>query len=111
MQMTRGTVPHFSMKPHPMMLGGFFLVLIVGGLLALSFFVKDEGAGDYRMRGVLVLMITGLISFFLLILMTAKLWFPHLWKKNSTHARHKQHSAYHPSNRNGPRRDQGRSGR
>ena len=82
-----------------MLLGAFIMVLLVGILLALSMFAQDEGAGDYRMKGVLILMVTGVISFCLLILMTAKLWFPHLWKKNSTHARHRQHSQHHPAMR------------
>ena len=34
---------------------------------------------------------------FLAIVATAKMWFAHLWKKNSTHARHKHHTQYHPS--------------
>lgn len=82
-----------------MLLGGFILVLLVGILLSLSMFVQEEGAGNFRMRGILILMVTGVISFCLLVLMTAKFWFPHLWKKNSTHDRHKQHSQYHPASR------------
>ena len=45
------------------------------------------------------LIITGIISFCLAIVATSKLWFPHLWKKNSTHARHKQHTSNHPTMR------------
>lgn len=87
------------MRPHPLLLGAFFMVLLIGFLLAMALFAKDEGTGDYRMRAILILMITGVVSFCLLILMTSKFWFPHLWKKNSTHARHKQHSKHHPAQR------------
>ncbi len=99
-QPTRGTVPHFTMRPHPLLTAALIMTLIVGMLLALSFFSKEEGTGHFRQQGVLVLIITGIITIFLLILATAKLWFPHLWKKNSTHDRHKQHTQYHPSVRN-----------
>lgn len=97
MQMTRGKVPHFTMRPHPMVTGGLILILIVGLLLALSFFAQEEGTGDFQQKGILTLIVTAIMCIFLTILATAKFWFPHLWKKNSTHARHKQHSQYHPS--------------
>ncbi|MEA2067969.1 MAG: hypothetical protein U9P12_02100 [Verrucomicrobiota bacterium] len=94
--MTRGKVPHFSMRPHPVVTGGLVLILVVGFLLALSFFSQEEGTGDFQQKGVLTLIVTAILCIFLSILATAKFWFPHLWKKNSTHARHKQHSQYHP---------------
>lgn len=96
-QLTRGKVPNFSMKPHPVLTGALILILIAGLLLALSFFAQDEGTGHYRQQGILILIITTILSIFLAILATSKLWFPHLWKKNSTHARHKQHTKYHPA--------------
>ncbi len=97
MQMTRGKVPHFTMRPHPMVTGGLILILVVGLLLAMSFFAKEEGAGQFKQQGILVLVVTAITSILLIILATAKFWFPHLWKKNSTHARHKQHTEYHPA--------------
>lgn len=95
--MTRGKVPHFTMRPHPMVTGGLILILVVGLLLAMSFFAKEEGAGQFKQQGILVLVVTAITSILLIILATAKFWFPHLWKKNSTHARHKQHTEYHPA--------------
>ena len=95
--MTRGKVPHFTMRPNPIALGAMFLILIVGLLLALSFFAKDGGSGAYRQQGIFTVIVTGIICVLLLILATAKMWFPHLWKKNSTHDRHKQHSRHHPA--------------
>ena len=97
MQMTRGKVPHFTMRPHPVVTGSLVLILVVGLLLAMSFFAKEEGTGQYRQQGILTLIVTAISSIMLTILATAKFWFTHLWKKNSTHARHKQHTQFHPS--------------
>lgn len=72
------------------------LILIGGLLLALSFFAKDEGSGQLRQKGVFTLTVTFIVSILLGILATAKMWFPHLWKKNSSHDRHKQHTPNHP---------------
>lgn len=66
----------------------------------MSLLAQEEGAGDYRQKAILTLVITGVICFCLAILATSKLWFRHLWKKNSTHDRHKQHTQYHPNARN-----------
>ncbi|MDF7802075.1 hypothetical protein P4C99_21570 [Pontiellaceae bacterium B1224] len=96
-EMSRGKVPHFSMRPHPVVSGLLIMILIVGFLLAMSFFSKDEGTGIYRQHGILTLIITGLLSLFLIVVATAKFWYTHLWKKNSSHARHKQHTKHHPA--------------
>ncbi len=85
------------MRPHPVLMGVLILTLIVGLLLALSFFSQEEGTGQHQQHGVLTLIITAILSICLLLLATAKLWFTHLWKKNSTHARHKQHTKHHPA--------------
>ena len=98
---TRGKVPHFTLRPHPAATGAFFFTLIVGLLLAMSLLSKEEGAGNYKQQAVLTLSITGVVCFCLAILATSKMWFRHLWKKNSTHDRHKQHTQYHPNARNG----------
>ncbi len=97
---TRGKVPHFTLRPHPMVTGAFFLVLVVGLLLAMSLLSMEEGAGNYKQKALLTLSITGVICFCLAILATSKLWFRHLWRKNSTHDRHKQHTQYHPNAKN-----------
>ncbi len=85
------------MRPHPVLTGAIILTLLVGILLSLSFWSQEEGTGLYKQRAILTLIITAISTVFLLILATSKLWFPHLWKKNSTHDRHKQHTRYHPS--------------
>ncbi len=75
------------------------LVAVVGLLLALSFFAKEDGAGIYLHRGVVTLIATAISTILLSIVATSKMWYPHLWSKNSTHDRHKQHTEYHPSKR------------
>jgi amino acid transporter len=97
LQPTRGTVPHFSMRPHPVLTGAIILTVVVGLLVAASFASKEDGAGRYQHYAVVTLVITGILTVFLLILATSKMWFPHLWKKNSSHDRHKQHTRYHPA--------------
>jgi len=82
----------------------FFFVLTVGVLAAMSFFSQEDGTGTHRQTGILILIITLLISIFLAITATAKLWFSHLWKRNSTHARHKQHTRHHPAMKERERR-------
>jgi hypothetical protein len=94
--LSRGKVPHFTMRPHPVVMGLLFLVPVSGLLLAMSFFSYEEGTGLYYQRGILTLIITGILWIFLLILATSKFWFPHLWKKNSSHDRHRQHTQHHP---------------
>jgi NADH:ubiquinone oxidoreductase subunit 5 (subunit L)/multisubunit Na+/H+ antiporter MnhA subunit len=90
-------VPQFTLKPHPIVSMVLVLVMIAGLLIAMSFFSKEEGTGTYKQRGVFTLVITAILSICLTIVATSKMWFAHLWKKNSTHARHKQHTQYHPS--------------
>lgn len=82
------------------------LVLIAGLLIAMSFFSMEEGTGKYKHRGVFTLVITAILSICLAIIATSKMWFAHLWKRNSTHARHKNHTRYHPSVREREFREQ-----
>ncbi|MDF7807860.1 hypothetical protein P4E94_10465 [Pontiellaceae bacterium B12219] len=105
-EMSRGKVPHFSLRPHPAVTGALILIITVGLLLALSFFAKEEGTGVHKHKGILTLMITAVFSICLLIVATAKLWYTHLWKKNSTHDRHRQHTQYHPASREKQYRNQ-----
>jgi hypothetical protein len=95
--LSRGKVPHFTMRPHPVLLLLLILVPISGLLTAMSFWSYADGTGRFIQRGVFTLIITGIIWILLFFLATSKFWFPHLWKKNSTHARHRQHTKYHPS--------------
>lgn len=85
------------MRPHPVVTVVLVLVLIVGLLSAMSFFYKEDGTGQYHQQAILILFVTGILTICLAILATAKMWFTHLWKKNSTHKRHQQHTRHHPS--------------
>lgn len=85
------------MRPHPVVTGLLIMIMVIGFLLAMSFFAKDEGTGIYRQQGILTLIITGILCVFLIIIATSKFWYTHLWKKNSTHDRHKQHTKHHPA--------------
>lgn len=100
---TRGKVPHFTLRPHPAVTMLFFFVLVIGLLMSLSFLSMEEGTGQYKQKALLTLSITGVLCICLAIVATSKLWFSHLWKKNSTHDRHKQHSHHHPAHRHKPR--------
>ena len=82
------------------------LVVVAGLLIAMSFFSMEEGTGVYKQRAILTLVLTAIISICLTIVATAKLWFMHLWKKNSTHARHRKHTEHHPSVREREQRGQ-----
>lgn len=92
----RGKVPQFSMRPHPAVSFSLILVLVIGLLVAMALFVKEDGTGTYRQQGVLVLIITSVIAFCLSLVATSKWWHPHLWKRNSTHKRHHHHTKHHP---------------
>jgi len=85
------------MRPHPLLTGAIIMTLLVGILLSMSFWSQEDGTGNYKHNAVLILIITSILTFCLVILATSKFWFPHLWKKNSTHDRHKQHTRYHPA--------------
>lgn len=94
---TRGKVPHFTLRPHPVVSLVLILVMIIGLLTALSFFSMEEGTKEHSQKGIFTLIITGILSVLLSIIATSKMWFTHLWKKNSNHSRHKNHSKYHPA--------------
>jgi hypothetical protein len=94
---SRGKVPIFTLRPHPVVSSALVFVLIIGLLTSLSFFSKEDGTGIYRQKGMLTATLTAVISICLTLVATAKMWFTHLWKKNSTHDRHKRHTENHPA--------------
>lgn len=97
MKPVTGSVPHFSLKPHPVVSMLFIFVLIIGLLTALSFFSMEEGTGEYRQKAIATIILTVMITLFLGIVATSKMWFSHLWKRNSNHSRHKNHTRHHPA--------------
>ena len=92
----KSKVPQFKLRPDPIATVLFMLVFISGLLISLSFFKAEDGSGVYFEKGLISSIFTGLISLCLLFAATSKLLFSHLWKKNSSHDRHRMHSKNHP---------------
>lgn len=99
MTQTGGKVPQFKLRPHPVVSAVLVLVIITGLLIAFSFFSIEDGTGRFEQRGIFTLVLTGLLAICLSIVATSRMWFSHLWKKNSTHERHRRHTRHHPSMR------------
>ena len=87
-----GGVPNFNLRiPGPLLLL-LALVLITGLMLTLSFHLHaDPGDLAAQSRTKLSLIITLLLSFFVLLAGTGRLWHPHLWKHSGTRHRHGHH--------------------
>jgi hypothetical protein len=85
-----GGVPNFSLRIPAPVLTLLALVLVAGSLITLSFHLNaDEGVLAAQGRVKLSLIITILLSFFILLTGTGRWWHPHLWKhrRNSQHHR------------------------
>jgi len=91
---SRGRVPNFSLKPHPIYTSTLILIIISGILLALSFYSKEDGSGRYAQHATLTLIITFILSVCLLIAATSKAWFPHLWYNSRTRKNHRRRKHY-----------------
>jgi hypothetical protein len=100
-----GGVPNFRLRPSGPVLLVLALVLITGLLLTLSFHL-DAAPGDLaaQNRTRLSLIITLLLSSFILLAGTGRLWYPHLWKHGNSQRHHRRRSREH-------RRPSGSSGR
>jgi hypothetical protein len=63
---------------------------MTGLLLALSFYINTD-AGDLaaESRTKLTVVITLLLSFFILLVGTGRWWHPHLWKHGNSQRQHK----------------------
>jgi hypothetical protein len=68
-----------------------FLVLLSGSMLTLSFYLNTE-PGDLaaQNRTKLSLIITLLLSFFILLLGTGRWWHPHLWRRGNSQRHHRR---------------------
>ena len=93
----KGKVPNYAMRPDPIGSIVCIIIFISGSLISLSFFSQEDGAGVYQQKGTIAAIITGLLTFFFLLVATDKFWFTHLWRKNATHGRHANHSDIHPA--------------
>ena len=91
-----GGVPNFSLRiPGPALLL-LLLVLISGLLLTLSFYLNaDPGDLAAQNRVKLSLIITLLLSFFVLLAGTGRWWHPHLWRNSRKHSYHRRHGHRH----------------
>lgn len=95
-----GGVPNYRMRisgPAWLMLS---LVILTGGMLALSFHLySDGGVEEVRSRVLLTLLVTGVLAVFILLVATNRFWQAHLWadakqrkekkKKRRAHVRHR----------------------
>jgi hypothetical protein len=86
-----GGVPNFNLRiPAPTLIL-LALVLVTGLMLTLSFHLKAD-AGDLvaQNRTKLSLIITLLLSFFVLLTGTGRWWHPHLWKHGRSQRTHRR---------------------
>jgi hypothetical protein len=86
-----GGVPNFSLRITGPFLLALALVLITGTLLTLSFYYyADPGDVTAQGRTKLSLIITVLLSTFILLAGTNRWWYPHLWKHGNSQKQHRQ---------------------
>jgi len=91
-----GGVPNFSQRIPAPILTLFILALITGLLLTLSFYLTaDEGDLAAQSRVKLSLLVTLLVSFFILLSGTGRWWRPHLWNHKSGHRPHRRRRSHH----------------
>jgi len=70
-------VPMYRMRANQGLLWLAVFVLIIGGLLSVYFF--NEDAFSSSSRGLFTVIITCILTLFLIIAATAHFWFRHLW--------------------------------
>lgn len=71
-------VPMYRMRANRGLLWTAVLIFVIGGLLSAYFFTEDAYSLESR-RGLLTLIVTSVLSTFLIIAATAHFWFRHLW--------------------------------
>jgi magnesium-transporting ATPase (P-type) len=90
-------VPNFNRRISAPILLLFGLVLFVGLMLTLSFYLNaDPGDLDAQNRVKLSLIITLLLSFFVLLTGSGRLWHPHLWKHGNSKRQYRHRRGYSP---------------
>lgn len=96
-----GGVPNFSLRVPAPCLILLALVLITGLMLTLSFYLNAD-AGDLaaQNRVKLSLIVTLLLSVFILMAGTGRWWHPHLWNHRNSQQKHR-HRRGHRSHRSG----------
>ena len=92
-----GGVPNFSLRiPGPILLL-LALVLIAGSMLTLSFYLNaDVGDLAAQSRTRLSLIVTILLSVFILLVGTSRWWHPHLWRHGNSQKQHRHRHKHGP---------------
>ena len=76
MVMQSSNVPMFKLRPYRGMLVAALFVAVVGGLISVYFFIED--AYSFDRRGFFVLILTIVITLFLIIVAFSRYGFKHL---------------------------------
>jgi len=85
-----GGVPNFNMRIKGPTLALLILVLVTGILLTISFYTHaDPGDLAAQNRVKLSLIITLMLSFFVLLVGTGRWWHPHLWRRGNSQKHHR----------------------
>lgn len=71
-------VPMFKLHPYRGLLTAALFVLIIGGLASAYFFLEDSYFMECR-RGLFALMVTGILTLFLVVAAFSRYGFRHLW--------------------------------
>lgn len=91
-----GGVPNFNLRISGPFLLLLALILVSGLMLSLSFHLNtDPGDLAAQNRVSLTLIITILLSFFVLLAGTGRWWQPHLWRNGSSRRHHRPRHRHH----------------
>ena len=95
-----GGVPNFRLRITGPILALLILVLVTGILLTISFHIQtDPGDLAAQNRAKLSLIITLMLSFFILLVGTGRWWHPHLWKHGNSQKQHRHRRKHGHSSR------------
>ena len=95
-----GGVPNFRLRINGPTVALLILVLLTGLLLTLSFHLQsDPGDLVAQNRVKLSLIITFLLSFFILLAGTGRWWYPHLWRHGNSQQQHRHRRKHSHSSR------------
>jgi len=90
-----GGVPNFSLRISGPFLLLLVLVMVTGSMLTLSLYLNaDQGDLAAQSRIKLSLLITILLSVFVLLAGTGRWWHPHLWRRRNSQRQHHHHSGH-----------------
>ncbi len=90
-----GGVPNFRLRINGATIALLIVVLLTGILLTLSFHLQsDPGDLSAQNRVKLSLIITFMLSFFILLVGTGRWWHPHLWQRGNSQKHHRHRSKH-----------------